>query len=126
MVKTEQELLDDYYDIILYLSAKFNNLVKTIPLEDLIQVSFLGALNAIRNYDPEIGPLRNYVFSSAKNYILRFLSKEKFLIISVIPLEEVSKDPNWAIIFSLIALELDEGFPIPANECLFWPTGQCQ
>tara|TARA_B100000131_G_C18042729_1_gene583134 strand:+ start:251 stop:736 length:486 start_codon:yes stop_codon:yes gene_type:complete len=101
MVKTEKELLDDYYDIILYLSAKFNNLVPTIPLEDLMQVSFLGAINAIRNYNPEIGPLRNYVFSSSKNYILRFLSKEKFwaekVKLGLADFAEVQEDKEYAL-----------------------------
>jgi len=69
--------IDENFDIIIYLVTKFNNNTETYDFEDLLQVAFLGSLKAIKNFNPEVGPLRNYIFSSVRNHLLKFLNKEK-------------------------------------------------
>jgi RNA polymerase sigma factor (sigma-70 family) len=69
--------IDDNFDIIIYLVTKFNGNTETYDFEDLLQVAFLGSLKAIKNFNPAVGPLRNYIFSSVRNQLLKFLNKEK-------------------------------------------------
>ena len=78
ILMTRDELtLDANLDIIIYLVTKFNNNTDSYEFQDLLQVAYLGALKAIRNYDNEVGPLKNYVFSCVRNHLLRFLKKER-------------------------------------------------
>jgi RNA polymerase sigma factor (sigma-70 family) len=75
MIRTKASI-DDNLDIIIYLVTKFNDQSESYEFEDLLQVAFLGSLQAIKNYDAEIGPLRNYMFSSIRNHLIKFLKKE--------------------------------------------------
>tara|TARA_R100001377_G_scaffold76527_1_gene53451 strand:- start:3000 stop:3497 length:498 start_codon:yes stop_codon:yes gene_type:complete len=75
MIKTKADI-DDNLDIIMYLVTKLNDQSESYEFEDLLQVAFLGSLKAIKNYDAEIGPLRNYIFSSVRNHLIKFLKKE--------------------------------------------------
>ena len=74
MIRTKASI-DDNLDIIIYLVTKLNDHSESYEFEDLLQVAFLGSLQAIKNYDAEIGPLRNYMFSSVRNHLIKFLKK---------------------------------------------------
>ena len=68
--------VDDNLDIIIYLVTEFNNTTDTHDFEDLLQVSFLGMLKAINNFDSDKGVLRDYIFCSVRNSLIKFLKKE--------------------------------------------------
>jgi|TARA_R100001463_G_scaffold37658_4_gene80891 RNA polymerase sigma factor (sigma-70 family) len=78
LVMNNDELsLEANLDIIICLVTEFSNSVDSYEFEDLLQVAYLGALKAIKNYDEEVGPLKPYVFSCVRNHLLRFLKSEK-------------------------------------------------
>jgi len=68
--------VDDNLDIIIYLVTEFNNTTDTYDFEDLLQVGFVGMLKAINNFDPNKGALRDYIFCSVRNSLIKFLKKE--------------------------------------------------
>lgn len=68
--------VDDNLDIIIYLVTEFNNTTDTHDFEDLLQVGFVGMLKAINNFDPNKGVLRDYIFCSVRNSLIKFLKKE--------------------------------------------------
>ena len=68
--------VDENLDIIIYLIAEFNNTTDTYDFEDLLQVGFLGMLKAINNFDENKGNLRDYIFCSVRNSLIKFLKKE--------------------------------------------------
>ncbi len=68
--------VDENLDIIIYLIAEFNNTTDTHDFEDLLQVGFLGMLKAINNFDEDKGNLRDYIFCSVRNSLIKFLKKE--------------------------------------------------
>lgn len=68
--------VDDNLDIIIYLVTEFNNTTDTYDFEDLLQVGFVGMLKAINNFDPNKGVLRDYIFCSVRNSLIKFLKKE--------------------------------------------------
>tara|TARA_R100000152_G_C6716433_1_gene143122 strand:+ start:38 stop:553 length:516 start_codon:yes stop_codon:yes gene_type:complete len=68
--------IDDNIDIIIYLITEFNNTTDTYDFEDLLQVGFLGMLKAINKFDENKGELRDYIFCSVRNSLIKFLKKE--------------------------------------------------
>ena len=68
--------VDDNIDIIIYLITEFNNTTDTYDFEDLLQVGFLGMLKAINKFDESKGELRDYIFCSVRNSLIKFLRKE--------------------------------------------------
>ncbi|ACK42157.1 RNA polymerase, sigma 28 subunit, FliA/WhiG subfamily [Dictyoglomus turgidum DSM 6724] len=54
-----EELLNVFDDLIHYWASKFTSYGE--PLEDLIQIGYLGFLKAIENYDPKKGELSTYI-----------------------------------------------------------------
>ena len=68
--------IDENIDIIIYLITEFNNNTDTYDFEDLLQVGFLGMLKAINNFDKSKGELRDYIFCSVRNALIKFLKKE--------------------------------------------------
>jgi RNA polymerase sigma factor (sigma-70 family) len=68
--------VDDNIDIIIYLITEFNNTTDTYDFEDLLQVGFLGMLKAINKFDENKGELRDYIFCSVRNSLIKFLKKE--------------------------------------------------
>lgn len=68
--------VDDNIDIIIYLITEFNNTTDTYDFEDLLQVGFLGMLKAINKFDESRGELRDYIFCSVRNSLIKFLKKE--------------------------------------------------
>ena len=68
--------IDDNIDIIIYLITEFNNTTDTYDFEDLLQVGFLGMLKAINKFDENKGELRDYIFFSVRNSLIKFLKKE--------------------------------------------------
>ena len=68
--------VDDNIDIIIYLITEFNNTTHTYDFEDLLQVGFLGMLKAINKFDESKGELRDYIFCSVRNSLIKFLKKE--------------------------------------------------
>tara|TARA_R110000744_G_scaffold3161_2_gene12275 strand:+ start:6192 stop:6671 length:480 start_codon:yes stop_codon:yes gene_type:complete len=76
MVNIEAQV-DENLDIIIYLVTEFNGSTDTYDFEDLLQVSFLGMLKAINNFDEEAGDLRSYIFCSVRNSLIKFLKKEQ-------------------------------------------------
>ena len=57
--KVLEELLEIFDDLIYYWASKFTSYGE--PLEDLVQIGYLGFLKAIENYDPEKGDLSTYI-----------------------------------------------------------------
>lgn len=57
--KALEALLELYDDLIYYWASKF--VYYGEPLEDLVQIGYLGFLKAIENYDPEKGELSTYI-----------------------------------------------------------------
>tara|TARA_R110000824_G_scaffold56291_1_gene154255 strand:+ start:422 stop:901 length:480 start_codon:yes stop_codon:yes gene_type:complete len=68
--------VDENLDIIAYLVTEFAGATDTHDLEDLLQVAFLGMLKAINNFNEELGDLRNYIFCSVRNSLIKFLKSE--------------------------------------------------
>lgn len=54
-----EELLEVFDDLIYYWASKFTSYGE--PLEDLVQIGYLGFLKAVENYDPEKGDLSTYI-----------------------------------------------------------------
>lgn len=57
--KVLEELLEVFDDLIYYWASKFTSYGE--PLEDLVQIGYLGFLKAVENYDPEKGDLSTYI-----------------------------------------------------------------
>ena len=82
--------VDDNIDIIIYLITEFNNTTDTYDFEDLLQVGFLGMLKAINKFDESKGELRDYIFCSVRNSLIKFLRKElqvKIIVTQTIPIQ---------------------------------------
>src|SRR5207248_8681241 len=47
------QLVDSYHDLVYFLARKFQN--RGEPLEDIVQVGFLGLIKAIERFDPDLG-----------------------------------------------------------------------
>src|SRR5947207_12927764 len=46
-------LVDSYHDFVYFLARKFQN--RGEPLEDIVQVGYLGLIKAIERFDPDLG-----------------------------------------------------------------------
>jgi len=68
--------VDENLDIVAYLVTEFAGAIDTRDFEDLLQVAFLGMLKAINNFNEELGDLRNYIFCSVRNSLIKFLKNE--------------------------------------------------
>lgn len=76
MTHSDPPAIDENFDIIISLVVQFGGHAKSFEFEDLLQVAFVGYFKAVSSFDPDIGPLRPYVFSCVKNHLNRFLRKE--------------------------------------------------
>jgi RNA polymerase sigma-B factor len=47
------QLVDSYHDFVYFLARKFQN--RGEPLEDIVQVGYLGLIKAIERFDPDLG-----------------------------------------------------------------------
>jgi RNA polymerase sigma-B factor len=51
--RIREQLVDSYQSLVHFLARKFQN--RGEPLEDIVQVGFLGLIKAIERFDPELG-----------------------------------------------------------------------
>jgi len=47
------QLVDSYHDFVYFLARKFQN--RGEPLDDIVQVGYLGLIKAIERFDPDLG-----------------------------------------------------------------------
>ena len=51
--RIRSQLVDSYHDFVYFLARKFQN--RGEPLEDIVQVGYLGLIKAIERFDPDLG-----------------------------------------------------------------------
>ena len=109
MIRTKASI-DDNLDVIIYLVTKFNDQSESYEFD------FLGSLQAIKNYDAEIGPLRNYMFSSVRNHLIKFLKKESdwqsLSKLEIATPSEYTEDHHMLEFQSLLAAYKDKLLPM--------------
>ncbi|HSP10036.1 MAG TPA: sigma-70 family RNA polymerase sigma factor, partial [Candidatus Dormibacteraeota bacterium] len=51
--RIREQLVDAYHDFVYFLARKFQN--RGEPLDDIVQVGYLGLIKAIERFDPDLG-----------------------------------------------------------------------
>ncbi|HEV2033992.1 MAG TPA: SigB/SigF/SigG family RNA polymerase sigma factor [Candidatus Dormibacteraeota bacterium] len=51
--RLREQLVDSYHDFVYFLARKFQN--RGEPLDDIVQVGYLGLIKAIERFDPDLG-----------------------------------------------------------------------
>jgi len=51
--RIREQLVDSYHDFVYFLARKFQN--RGEPLDDIVQVGYLGLIKAIERFDPDLG-----------------------------------------------------------------------
>ena len=54
--RVRAQLVDSYHDFVYFLARKFQN--RGEPLDDIVQVGYLGLIKAIERFDPDLGFVR--------------------------------------------------------------------